>query len=101
MTQKERLATLEAQQEAHGREHLYLRELWSAELEAINARLGSIETALRTWRTELNGTTSTGLNGAHARRRVSMRDVSISGGSLAVATVLWWLVEVLRGAVEG
>ena len=95
MTQRERLATLETQQEAHEREHHFLRELWAAHLEAIHARLANIEGALNSWRGELNGTR---VNSVWAHRRVSMRDLGVSGGSMAVATLIWWLVRLLQTA---
>lgn len=97
-TQKERLATLEAQQEGHAREHAFLRELWTAQLEAIGSRLSSIEASLNGLKAGLHGNGTDGWNG---RRRVSRRDVEVFGTSAALATALWWLVDLLRGTVGG
>ena len=91
VTQKERLATLKAQQGAHAREHSFLRELWTTHLETINARLASIERALESLRS--NGSS------ANERRRFTRRDVGVFGTSAAVATALWWLVDLLGLAV--
>ena len=38
LTQKERLAALEAESEAHAREHELTERVWSAKLDAIDAR---------------------------------------------------------------
>lgn len=97
-TQKERLATLEAQQESHNREHAFLRELWTAQLEAIGSRLSSIEASLNGLKTGFNGN---GANGGNGRRRISRRDMEVFGTSVALATALWWLVDLLRGTLEG
>ncbi len=90
MTSKERLASLEAQQQAHGREHKALERLWATRLEAISERLSRIDAALEGWRDVANG-----------RRRVSSRDVGVAGGAIAFATALWWLVDLLRTAGGG
>ena len=67
MTAKERLATLEAHQHAHAREHDYQNHAWEGQLEAIILRLANIEQVLNGWKS-----TSNGVNG---RRRVSNRDL--------------------------
>ncbi len=90
MTNRERLATLEARQQAHGREHGYIDKAWEGQLEAIHLRLVRIEDALNGWRD--------GLNGRNGRRRLSGRDVGVAGGSMAVATAVWWVVDLLRAA---
>ena len=95
-TQKERLATLEAQQDSHAREHAFLREVWTAQLEAIGSRLSRIETSLNGLKSGSNGNGTVSGNG---RRRISRRDVEVFGTSVAMATALWWLVDLLRAAV--
>ena len=93
MTQKERLATLEAQHEAQRREQELLHQVWSVQLEAIDVRLANIEAALHQLRLEPNG--------GQALRRISRRDLSISGGSIAAATAIWWAFELLRATAGG
>ena len=93
MTQKERLATLEAQHEAQRHEQELLHQLWSVQLEAIDVRLANIEAALHQARLEPNG--------GPALRRISRRDLGISGGSIAAATVIWWVFELLRTTTGG
>ena len=93
VTQKERLATLEAQEHAHAREHIFLRELWTTQLETMNTRLASIEAALD--RLRLNG------SAANGRWRVTRREVGVVGTSMAIATALWWLVDLLQQAIGG
>ena len=90
MTQRERLATLEAHHAAHAREHELWRELEATQLEAIGARLANIETAL-----------GAGRPGGNGGRRISRRDVGVFGGSIAMATALWWMVDLLRAASGG
>ena len=90
MTSKERLAALEAQQQGHGREHRALERLWASRLEAIDFRLRNIEEAVNGWR----GSSS----GSNGRRRFSSRDLGVAGGSIAISTALWWLVDLLRAA---
>lgn len=92
MTQKERMATLEAQLEGHDREHSFLRELWTTQLEAINARLAKIEEALdglQSFRGGVNG-----------KGQLTRRDVGVFGASAAVATAVWWMAD-LAGLVAG
>ena len=45
-TQRERLASLEARQLGHDREHGLVDRVWSAKLDAIDARVRSIERIL-------------------------------------------------------
>ena len=87
MTYKERLASLEAQHRAHGREHDYLDRAWAGQLEAINVRLRNIEASLNGWSSSGSG-----------QRRFSSRDMGMAEGGIAFATAVWWLVDLLRAA---
>ncbi len=73
-----------------------MHRLWTAHLKAIETRLAKIEAALNSWRAELNGGSLA--NGSTARRRISLRDVGVSDGTMAVATALWWVVRLLQAA---
>ena len=95
LTQRERLTQLEAQQEGHAREHELLDRMWTARLEAIDARLAGIDQVLHTWR--LNGN---GSNGERGRRGVSRRDMGVFSGTVALMSAAWAVVELLR-AVGG
>ena len=90
MTQKERVAALEAQQSVHVREHEYLNRMWAGQLKAINGRLMRIEAALNGWRASA-GT-------ANGQRRFTTRDIGVAGGGMAFATAVWWVVDLLRAA---
>lgn len=46
VTQKERIATVEARQSAHQREHQLTDQVWAAKLDAIDARVRGIERLL-------------------------------------------------------
>ena len=82
ITQKERIATLESASEAHDREHQLLERLWAQRLAAIEDRLANIEEMLR------------GAPGALLPNgRLSKRDVGVAGGSAALATIAWLLLE--------
>ena len=96
LTQKERLASLEAQHQAHAREHRLVERMWSARLDAIDTRLRGIEQVLQSWRFS-----ESGHEDLRSWRGVSKRDASVFGGSIALATALWWLVDLLRTAVGG
>ena len=82
MTQKERLAALEAEGEAHAREHELTERVWAAKLEAIDARLRSIERFL------LDAPQA-----AYQGRRIQRRDILVMGGSAGVTSLFWLLVE--------
>lgn len=84
MTQKERLAALEAEGEAHAREHELTERVWAAKLEAIDARLRSIERYL------LEAPQG---GGAYQSKRIQRRDIIVMGGSAGVTSLFWLLVE--------
>ena len=84
MTQKERLAALEAEGEAHAREHELTERVWAAKLEAIDARLRSIERFL------LDAPPG---SAAYQGRRIQRRDILVMGGSAGVTSLFWLLVE--------
>ncbi|MDE2766377.1 MAG: hypothetical protein OXI25_08125 [Chloroflexota bacterium] len=83
-TQRERIATLESEIEAHDREHQLLERLWTQRLIAIEDRLANIEEALQTR-----------LGAPLPGVRLSKRDVRVAGGSAALAAILWLLIEQL------
>ncbi len=84
MTQKERLAALEAEGEAHAREHELTERVWAAKLEAIDARLRSIERFL------LDAPHG---SAAYQGRRIQRRDILVMGGSAGVTSLFWLLIE--------
>ena len=83
-TQRERIATLESAIEAHDREHQLLERLWTQRLIAIEDRLANIEEALQAR-----------LGAPLPNARLSKRDVGVAGGSAALATILWLILEQL------
>ncbi len=85
MTQKERLAALEAEGEAHAREHELTDRVWSAKLEAIDARLRSIERFLL--EAPHNG------SAAYQGKRLQRRDFIVMSGSAGVTSLFWLAVE--------
>ena len=84
MTQKERLAALEAEGEAHARELELTERVWAAKLEAIDARLRSIERVL------LDAPHG---SAAYQGRRIQRRDILVMGGSAGVTSLFWLLIE--------
>lgn len=84
MTQKERLAALEAEGEAHAREHELTERVWAAKLEAIDARLRSIERFL------LDAPQG---GAVYQGRRIQRRDILVMGGSAGVTSLFWLLIE--------
>ena len=84
MTQKERLAALEAEGEAHAREHELTERVWAAKLEAIDVRLRSIERYL------LEAPQG---GAAYQSKRIQRRDIIVMGGSAGVTSLFWLLVE--------
>ena len=94
LTQRERIAALEASASGHGREHELGDRVWAAKLDAIDQRLRGIERVLLEVR----------INPAEAPqptgwRRLSRRDVGVMSGTAAATTALWWLTEVARTAI--
>ena len=84
MTQKERLAALEAEGEAHAREHELTERVWAAKLEAIDARLRSIERFLLE---------TPHAGAAYQGKRLQRRDIIVMGGSAGVTSLFWLVVE--------
>lgn len=86
LTQRERIAALEAAQEAHVTEHELTGQVWTAKLDAIDARLRGIEGLLQDaplhLRSEYEG-----------RWRLQRRDIVVIGGGAGLASLLWWLAE--------
>ena len=85
LTQKERLAALEAESEAHTREHELTERIWSAKLDAIDARLRGIERFL--------------LDAPHDADtyegwRLHRRDLMIISGSAGITSLIWLFVEI-------
>jgi hypothetical protein len=88
LTQKERIAATEATQKGHQREHELVDRAWSAKLDGIDARIRGVERILLELR--LPGTE---YPGAPLKKALSKRDMSIMGGSAALTSLLWWLLE--------
>jgi hypothetical protein len=97
LTQKERLASLEAQQSGHDREHELADRVWAAKLDAIDARVRSIERILREVR--VNGHQEDPPSGG--RLRLSKREVGVMSGSAAAASAAWWLLQLAQGVLGG
>jgi hypothetical protein len=88
LTQKERIAATEANQKGHQREHELADRTWSAKLDAIDARIRGVERILLELRLPVSE-----FPGAPLKRALAKRDMSIMGGSAALTSLLWWLVE--------
>ena len=86
LTQKERLAALEAESAAHAREHELTERVWSAKLDAIDMRLRGIERFLL-------DTPSRDAD-AYAGWRLHRRDLMIISGSAGITSLVWLLVEI-------
>ena len=86
LTQKERLAALEAEGDAHAREHELTERVWSAKLDAIDARLRGIERFL------LDAPAPD--PGAYEGWRLHRRDLVIVSGSAGITSLVWLLVEI-------
>ena len=95
MTQKERLATAEARQQAHDREHELGDRVWAAKLDAIDARVRGIERILLEVRLPLNE------QPGPIRWRVTRHDLGVISGSAAATSAVWWAAEVFRAASGG
>ncbi len=88
LTQRERLASLEAAQGAHATAHELTDRVWAAKLEAIDARLRNIERAL------LDPPLPHGAHaGEETRWRPNRRDIAVVGGSAGVTSLAWWILE--------
>lgn len=99
LSQSERLAVVESQQESHQREHELNDRVWTARLDAIDARLKGIERLLLEVR--LPSPPEPPEPADPPRRLLQPRDVGVISGSAALTSFLWWLVDVLRGLVGG
>ena len=86
LTQKERLAALEAESEAHIREHELTERVWSAKLDAIDARLRGIERFLLD--------TPTHDSDVYEGWRLHRRDLMIISGSAGITSLIWLFVEI-------
>lgn len=88
LTQKERIAATEANQQGHQREHALAERTWSAKLDAIDARIRGVERILLELRLP-----SADYGGSPTKKPVDKRDVGIIGGSAALTSILWLFVE--------
>ena len=97
-TQPERIATIEARQDAHRLEHDLNDRVWSAKLDAIDARLRGIERILL----DVRIPSPTEPTIAEQKPFVlNRRDMGVISGSAAVTSLLWWLVEAVRTVANG
>ena len=85
MTQKERLAALEAEGEAHTREHELTERVWLAKLDAIDARLRGIEQFIRNAPDREDD--------GYVGWRLHRRDLVIMSGSVGMTSFIWMLVD--------
>ena len=92
MTQRERLASLEAAQEAHATAHELTDRIWTVKLEAIDDRLRNIERALL----DPPGR----VQGDDGRWRPNRRDIAVLSGGAGLTSLAWWLLEML-GSLAG
>ena len=88
LTQKERIAATETSQRGHQREHELTDRAWSAKLDGIDARIRGVERILLELRLP-----NAEYGGAPLKKPLAKRDVGIVGGSAALTSLLWWLVE--------
>ncbi|MXW31094.1 MAG: hypothetical protein F4Z88_10355 [Chloroflexi bacterium] len=86
LTQKERLAALEAESAAHAREHELTERVWSAKLDAIDARLRGIERFLLD--------TPSHDPDVYEGWRLHRRDLMIISGSAGITSLIWLFVEI-------
>ena len=93
LTQKERLAAVEARMHGHGREHELNDRVWTAKLDAIDARIRGVERILLETRLPMTA--------AGASRRLSRRDVGVISSSAAVTSLAWWLAALAQRVVAG
>ncbi len=94
LTQKERIAALEARASSHGHEHDLGDRVWTAKLDAIDQRLRGIERVLLEVR--LSPADDPRPSGW---RPLTRRDVGVMSGTAAATTALWWLTELARAAL--
>jgi hypothetical protein len=95
LTQKERLASVEAGQMGHRREHDLNDRVWSAKLDAIDARIRGMERIL------LEVRLPTPAPEPAVRKLVGKRDLGVISGSAVATSLFWWAVEAVVGlAVE-
>ena len=93
-TQRERLASLEASQEAHVKEHDLTELVWTAKLDAIDARLRGIERFLL-------DAPPRGRDGEGGGRYLQRRDIVVISGSAGLTSLVWWLADLLRTIAGG
>ncbi len=86
LTQRERLASLEAEGDAHTREHELTERVWSAKLDAIDARLRGIERFL------LDAPPQGAAD--YEGWRLHRRDFMIISGSAGITSMIWLFVEI-------
>lgn len=86
LTQRERLASLEAGQEAHATAHDLTERIWAAKLDAIDARLRGIERVLMDALLRPQADYDAGW-------RPNRRDIAVVGGSAGLTSLAWWLAE--------
>ena len=91
VTQKERIAAVEAHQTAHHREHELNDQVWAAKLDAIDARVRGIERIL------LETRLPNIVRGAPTGwRSPGKRDITVVSGSAALTSMIWWIADVVR-----
>ncbi len=86
LTQRERLASLEASQEAHTTAHDLTERIWAAKLDAIDARLRGIERVLLDAPLRARADYDAGW-------RPNRRDIAVVSGSAGLTSLAWWLAE--------
>lgn len=96
LTQKERIAATEANQAGHQREHELADRAWSAKLDAIDARIRGVERILLELRIP-----GVEYGGTPGKKPLVKRDVGIVGGSAALTSLLWLLVEFVSEMAGG
>jgi hypothetical protein len=95
LTQKERIAAAEASQQGHRREHELGDRAWAAKLDAIDARIRGVERILLELRLP------NAEPGGPPKKTQAKRDVSLMGGSAALTSLLWILVEFASELLAG
>ena len=99
LTQKERIAATEASQQGHQREHELVDRAWAAKLDAIDARIRGVERILLGIRLPFKDGIEAGET--PAKRTQARRDIGILGGSAALTSLLWILVEFASELLAG
>jgi hypothetical protein len=95
LTQKERLASVEASQTGHVREHELNDRVWSAKLDAIDARIRGMERILLEVRLPQTSADSA------LRKFGGKRDLGVISGSAVATSLFWWAVEMALGIAVG